>query len=70
MLTVLYYAKERAGLDKNSIQVNSCKQLLLFVYTNNAIISLCTITGQHSLLSFGFFIYHVFMQINKFAIRC
>ena len=25
---------------------------------------------QHSLLSFGFFIYHVFMRINKFAVQC
>ena len=27
-------------------------------------------TCQHSFLNFGFFIYHVFMQTNKFSFQC
>ena len=48
----------------------TCKGFLVFAYTRNAIVSLHTIHAQHSLLSFGFFIYHAFMQINKFAVQC
>ena len=50
--------------------MNSCKGFFVFVYAKNATVSLHTMHAQHSLLNFGFFIYHVFMRINKFAVQC